>query len=101
MKTMTPCLIALMVGLAFASGLPAQDLKTRQLAPTDTRVLSCGQVNMAWNVALITQYPRIPEACFEVITNNDIKWARFEAADFYGPSGAKMGRYTVLSDPGD
>lgn len=113
MKTMTPRLIAFMVGLACASGLPAQDLKTRQLAPTDTRVLSCGQVDMAWNVALITQYPRIPDACFEVVTNNNIKWARFEAdfvrldrdgsvvADFYGPSGGKMGRYTVLNNPGD
>lgn len=113
MKTMTPRLIALMVGLAFASSLPAQDLNTGRLAPTETRMLSCGQVDMAWNVELITQYPRIPEACFEVVTNNNIKWARFEAdfvrldrdgsvvADFYGPSGAKMGRYTVLNNPGD
>ncbi|HEX5755340.1 MAG TPA: hypothetical protein VFY12_03195 [Arenimonas sp.] len=116
MKTMNPRLIALpvlLVGLACAGGVAAQDLKTGQLAPAHTRVLSCGQVDMAWNVELITQYPRIPEACFEVVTNNGIKWARFEAdfvrldrdgsvvADFHGPKGRSMGRYTVLNGPDD
>lgn len=115
MKTMRSRVLALPLlatGLAATGGVAAQSMDTRDLAPTQTRMISCGQVDMAWNVDLITQYPRIPEACFEVVTNNGIKWARFEAdfvrldrdgsvvADFESPDGDKMGRYTVLNQPG-
>ncbi len=112
LKTHNSRITPLILSLAFTNFAFAQGMDTKDLEPTHTRTLSCGQVDMAWNLELIEQYPRIPDACFEVINNNGNKWARFEAdfirldrdgsvvADFVSPGGRSMGRYTVLNNPG-
>lgn len=111
-----PCIAAvplLLVGLAFSGAAGAQaSMDTDQLQKPAVRTMSCAQVDIDWNLDLVTQYPRLPEACHEVVINNGIKWARFEAdfvrrnsdgsivSDFKSPSGRSMGRYTLVPAPG-
>ncbi len=108
--TLTLALLSL--ALAWGGTVSAQsDLDTRELADPKTRVQSCNQVDLAWNLQLIEQYPRIADACHEVVVNNNTKWARFEAnflrinadgsvtSEFIGPTGRKMGRYTLIPGP--
>lgn len=100
------------LALAFVGGLAAQpQMNPRDQANPGVRSLSCAQVAIDWNIELISQYPRIPEACHEVVTSNGVKWARFEAnfvrmnrdgsvtSDFRGPKGGSMGRFTLLPGP--
>jgi hypothetical protein len=75
------------------------------------RLLSCGQVEIGWNPALIDQYPDIPSACHEVVTSQGVKFARFEAdfvrvnndgsvtSAFVDPRGRKVGQYTLIPGP--
>jgi hypothetical protein len=118
MNTRNPSMKALKlslltVALACSGSIIAQtELDTRRLDSPQTRTQSCGQVDIAWNLELISQYPRIAEACHEVVTNNNIKWARFEAdfvrinsdgsvtSDFLSPTGRSMGRYTFVPAEG-
>lgn len=99
----------LILGLACAGGVAAQSqLDTRELAKPAVRTISCGQVDIDWNLELLNQFPSIPGACHEVVTNDGQKWARFEAdfvrinadgsvtSDFIGPRGRPMGRYTLI-----
>ncbi len=106
-------LSVLTIALACSGSIVAQtELDTRRLDAPQTRTQSCGQVDIAWNLELISQYPRIAEACHEVVTNNNVKWARFEAdfvrlnsdgsvtSDFISPAGRSMGRYTFVPAEG-
>lgn len=103
----------LILGLACAGGVAAQSqLDTRSLDKPAVRTLSCGQVDIGWNLELLNQFPNIPGACHEVVTSHGTKWARFEAdfvrinsdgsvtSDFVGPNGRPMGRYTLIPFPG-
>lgn len=103
----------LILGLACAGGVAAQSqLDTRDLERPAVRTLSCGQVDIDWNVELIDQFPNIPGACHEVVTSHGMKWARFEAdfvrvnadgsvtSDFIGAHGRPMGRYTLIPSQG-
>jgi hypothetical protein len=93
------------------SALAQAELDTNRLPTPATRVYSCGQVDISWNLELINQYPRINEACHEVVTVDGTKYARFEAnfvrvnadgtvtSDFVGPQGRTMGRYTLVPAP--
>jgi len=102
----------LLIGLALAGDVAAQaELNESRLAAPQTRIQTCGQVDIAWNLELVNQYPRIQQACHEVVINNGRKWARFEAefvrvnndgsvtSDFIGPLGRSMGRYTLIPGP--
>lgn len=101
-----------LMALAFVGSVAAQpQMNPRDQADPKVRSLSCAQVAIDWNIELISQYPRIPEACHEVITSNGVKWARFEAnfvrvnrdgsvtSDFRGPKGGSMGRFTLQPGP--
>ena len=99
--------LALIAGGAMAQS----ELDTRALANPNVRVQSCNQVDIGWNLDLIQQYPHIANERHEVIDNNGIKWARFEAdfvrinsdgsvtSDFVDRRGRTAGRYTLI--PGD
>jgi hypothetical protein len=102
----------LSLALAWSGGATAQaDLNTRTLNDPKVRMQSCAQVDIAWNLELIAQYPRIPEACHEVVTNNGTKWARFEAnflrvngdgsvtSEFVNTDDRPIGRYTLVPGP--
>jgi len=105
-------MLALSLACAGCAVAQQPQMDTQRLATPTTRVQSCAQVDIAWNLDLITQYPRIPEACHEVVTNSGIKWARFEAnfvringdgsvtSDFKSPSGRSIGRYTMVPAEG-
>lgn len=102
-----------LMALVFVGSVAAQpQMNPRDQSNPKVRSLSCAQVAIDWNIELISQYPRIPEACHEVVTSNGVKWARFEAnfvrvnrdgsvtSDFRGPKGGSMGRFTLLPGPG-
>lgn len=67
-----------LVGLLYAGAAAAQsqgsnasNMPQPQVSPE-----TCAEVN--WAPQLLQQYPRIPEACQEVISVNGQNWARFE-----------------------
>ncbi|HET6603669.1 MAG TPA: hypothetical protein VFG21_05550 [Xanthomonadaceae bacterium] len=103
----------LLLALACAGAVAAQDqMNPRDQVNPEVRTQSCAQVDIDWNLELISQYPRIPDACHEVVTSNGVKWARFEAnfvrvnqdgsvtSDFHAPNGRSVGRFTLMPAPG-
>lgn len=103
----------LLIALACAGAVAAQgQMNPRDQGNPQVRTQSCAQVDIDWNLELISQYPQIPAACHEVVTSSGIKWARFEAdfvrvnrdgsvaSDFRGPNGRPMGRFTLAPAPG-
>ena len=102
------------ISLALLAGnvLAQSELDTRALGDPSIRVQSCNEVDIGWNLELIEQYPHIASACHEVVDNNGIKWARFEAdfvrinsdgsvtSDFVDRRGRTAGRYTLIPGEG-
>ena len=107
---MTIPLLALALSCGVASA--QSSLNTDALSNPKVRVQSCAQVDIAWNLQLIEQYPQIADACQEVVTNNGTKWARFEAkflrinsdgsvtSEFLDRRGRALGRYTLIPADG-
>lgn len=75
-KIGTTGLALLISGLMFSATTVAQDLDVGNLASTDENAASCAAVN--WNAQLLREYPRVAQACHEVIESGGRKWARFE-----------------------
>lgn len=100
----------LLLALACAQASFAQSGGSTPPTP-QLRLLSCGQVEIGWNPALVDQYPDIPSACHEVVTSQGVKFARFEAdfvrvngdgsvtSAFVDPRGRQVGRYTLIPGP--
>lgn len=109
-----PHLAGSLLSLALVgSGASAQsELHTEDLATPRVQVGSCAQVDILWNLELVEQYPQIPSACHEVVTNNGVKWARFEAnflrinrdgtvtSEFLDRRGRAIGRFTMIPGEG-
>jgi hypothetical protein len=70
---------AALIGLICAGTVGAQQgrLDTDNLAQSRIQTASCTEVN--WAKDLLGIYPRISEACQEVVLEQGVKWARFEA----------------------
>jgi hypothetical protein len=67
-----------LAGLAWAAAASAQQPRVAQDLPQPgVGAESCADVN--WDPELLEQYPRIGEACQEVVTAEGNRWARFEA----------------------
>lgn len=108
----SPLFLGLVLALCGGSVAAQSDLNTRSLDNPQTRVQSCNEVDIAWNMELIEQFPHIPDACHEVVMNNGTKWARFEAeflrinndgsvtSEFLDPRGRSIGRYTLVPAEG-
>lgn len=101
----------LFTGLAFSAVAGAQTpLNTTALDDPAVHAASCRAVN--WNAQLLAEYPRVAEACHEVIVSGGERWARFETklvqvnhdgsvkSDFRDRRGANMGAITIMPAPG-
>ena len=75
-KMETTRLALVIGGLLLASAAGAQDLDVEALATTDQNAASCAAVQ--WDARLLAEYPRVAQACHEVIVSDGQKWARFE-----------------------
>ena len=75
-KTDTTSLALVIGGLLLASTAGAQALDVEALATTDQNAASCAAVQ--WDARLLAEYPRVAQACHEVIVSDGQKWARFE-----------------------
>ena len=75
-KMETASLALVIGGLLLASAAGAQDLDVEALATTDQNAASCAAVQ--WDARLLAEYPRVAQACHEVIVSDGQKWARFE-----------------------
>ena len=75
-KMETTRLALVIGGLLLASAAGAQDLDVEALATTDQDAASCAAVQ--WDARLLAEYPRVAQACHEVIVSDGQKWARFE-----------------------
>ena len=75
-KTDTTGLALVIGGLLLASTAGAQALDVEALATTDQNAASCAAVQ--WDARLLAEYPRVAQACHEVIVSDGQKWARFE-----------------------
>jgi hypothetical protein len=100
-------LIAALIGVICAGGVAAQErLDTRDLARPQVQTATCAEVN--WDRAMLESYPRIADACQEVVISQGVKWARFEAdlqsnnrdgtvtLDFKDRQNRSIGDVTVL-----
>lgn len=91
----------LITGLAFSAAAGAQQ-------PPDPEVSAaeCRAVN--WNAQLLAEFPRLAEACHEVIVFDSERWARFETelvnvnrdgsvtSNFRNREGRNMGDITIM-----
>jgi LPXTG cell wall anchor motif len=69
---------AALIGLICASTAGAQQqLDTGNLAKSRVQAATCTEVD--WATDLLALYPRIGEACQEVVIAEGVKWARFDA----------------------
>ena len=78
MTSSTSIRVAVAVALASLSGtmaVSAQQLETRVTDNAKISRASCAEVN--WEGNLLAQYPRIANACQEVVISDGTKWARF------------------------
>lgn len=75
-KMQSTSLVLVISGFMFAATAVAQNLDVDSLDATDENAASCAAVN--WNAQLLAEYPRVAQACHEVIESNGQKWARFE-----------------------
>lgn len=104
-------LVMILTGFLFTGAVGAQDqLDTTGLADPEVRAASCAEV--AWDRQMLLAYPRIAEACQEVLTVDGEKWARFEAdfvrqkndgsvlLDFKDRQGGTMGNLTLMPAAG-
>lgn len=102
--------VMLITGLAFSTAAGAQEpLDTANLDDPEVHAASCRAVN--WNSQLLAEYPRVAEACHEVIVSGGERWARFETklvqvnrdgsvkSDFQDRRGANMGAITIMPAP--
>jgi hypothetical protein len=72
-------LMVSLIGVIYAGGVAAQErLDTRDLGRPQVQTATCAEVD--WDRALLESYPRIADACHEVVISEGVKWARFEAA---------------------
>lgn len=72
-------LAATLIGVACAGAVGAQQASDGgdNLPQPRTQAASCAGV--AWEADLLARYPRIGDACQEVVMSEGRKWARFEA----------------------
>lgn len=99
--------LLLLSGLAFSAATGAQQpLDTAKLDDPEIHAASCRAVN--WNEQLLATYPRLAEACHEVIVSDGERWARFETelvrvsrdgsvtSNFRNRQGRNMGAITIM-----
>lgn len=95
----------LLSGAAMAQAPAAQSMPTPQVSAE-----TCAEVQ--WSPQILAQYPRLPEACQEVVTVNGQNWARFEGrlvrvnpngsvtSMVIDPNGKRIGQITLKPAPG-
>jgi hypothetical protein len=66
-----------LVACALAVPAAAQQLDTDSLAKQTINASSCADI--AWARTVLALYPRISEACQEIVISDGVKWARFDA----------------------
>lgn len=66
-----------LIACALAVPAGAQQLNTDRLAKQTTNAASCADV--VWARTALALYPRISEACQEIVISDGVKWARFDA----------------------
>jgi hypothetical protein len=96
-------------GLACAGIAGAQQLDVRTLTKPKVEAMSCTEI--VWEKELIERYPRIADACQEVVLSNGVKFARFTGQlervnrdgsvriDFKDRAGSSLGRLTLQPAP--
>lgn len=96
-------------GLACAGLAGAQELDVEKLGEQEIQPASCRAV--AWQKELLARYPRIADACQEVVIANGVKFARFTGelrsthrdgtvtVDFKDRRNASLGRLTLRPAP--
>ena len=109
MNTMATTSVALMLGLACAGTVIAQQSQLDPPRP-DTNRTSCAQVD--WNRDLLRDYPWVANGCQEVVIIDGQKWARFEAefqemnrdgtftSNFRNDRGRSLGTVSLQPGPG-
>lgn len=106
MKSSINLLLLLLSGLAFSVAASAQDsFNEENLDDPEVHAASCRAVD--WNRRMLAEYPRLSEACHEVITSGGERWARFETelvevnrngsvkSNFRNRQGRNMGAITI------
>ena len=97
----------LALGVFMASGaVLAQDQEStaQNLPPPQIDAASCAQIQ--WAPQIVAEYPRMPRACQEVVTANDVKWVRFGAKlvritnnvalmEIQNPHGGSLGTFRI------
>lgn len=108
LKIETTGLALALCGFMFAGATVAQDLDVDSLSATDEDAASCAAVQ--WNAQLLAEYPRVAQACHEVIMSDGKKWARFETelvgvnrsgavkSNFKDRQDQYMGAITIMPD---
>ena len=72
-------------GLVCASSAGAQELDMSKLPAPMIDLASCAEV--VWAPQILALFPRIGEACQQVVLSEGVRWARFDA-DFVGSNTA-------------
>lgn len=99
---------ALLFSVLLFSGTASagEPLDTENIDDPEVHAASCRAVN--WNEELLAVYPRLSEACHEVILSGGERWARFETelvqvnrsgsvkSDFLDRQGREMGAITIM-----
>jgi hypothetical protein len=97
----------LFAGLVFSAAAGAgEPLDTANIDDPEVHAASCRAVD--WDEELLTAYPRLSEACHEVILSGGERWARFETelvqvnrsgsvkSNFLDRQGSNMGAITIM-----
>jgi len=97
----------LAMGVFMASGaVLAQDQEStaQNLPPPQVDTVSCAQIQ--WAPQVVAEYPRMPQACHEVVMVDGVKWVRFGAKlvritnnvalmDVQNPHGGSLGTFRI------
>lgn len=97
--------LALGAGVAGNAAMAqGQESAAQNMPNPQVNTESCAQVQ--WAPQIVEQYPRMPQACQEVVTVNGVNWARFSAKllrmrnssvvmDLRNPRGGSLGTFRM------
>jgi len=109
LKRSAPLAVAALAGLSFAGIAGAQQLDAKKLGDPEVQAASCKDI--VWQKELLARYPRIADACQEVIISDGGKFARFSGElervngngtvviDFKDRQGTSLGHPTLQPTP--